>query len=44
MKLQINPPSATVCTPDSPINQLIKIANPSKVSNFYIILKKKIHN
>ncbi|ORX47566.1 hypothetical protein BCR36DRAFT_584667 [Piromyces finnis] len=30
MKLQINPPSATVCTPDSPINQLIKIANPSK--------------
>jgi len=30
MKLQINPPSASVCTPDSPINQIIKIANPSK--------------
>jgi len=30
MKLQINPPSATVCTPESPINQMIKIANPSK--------------
>jgi len=30
MKLQINPPSATICTPDSPINQIIKIANPSK--------------
>jgi len=31
MKLQINPPSATVSTPESPINQMIKIANPSKV-------------
>jgi len=30
MKLQINPPSGTVCTPESPINQIIKIANPSK--------------
>eukprot|EP00833_Pecoramyces_ruminatium_P005917 jgi/Orpsp1_1/1179949/evm.model.c7180000071519.1 len=30
MKLQINPPSASVCTPDSPINQIIRIANPSK--------------
>lgn len=30
MKLQINPPSASVCTSDSPINQIIKIANPSK--------------
>jgi len=38
MKLQINPPSASVCTPDSPINQIIKIANPSKVYFIFIYI------